>query len=216
VLIRANFGDARIYGIEQKFDLLITRGLTVSNNFTWIRAEDKRTGLAPNIEGGTPAPQGYLRLRYESPHRLFWIEPYVHGALRQDRLSSLDLEDRRSGATRSRTNIANFFYRGATARGLVATGSDGRFGTADDVLKATGETLAQVQDRVLGRGVNSAPLFDHIPGFVTFNLRGGFRIGDDHDVVIDLVNLNDRNYRGISWGMDAPGRSFGVRYNYRF
>jgi DNA-directed RNA polymerase specialized sigma24 family protein len=25
-----------------------------------------------------------------------------------------------------------------------------------------------------------------------------------------------KNYRGISWGMDAPGRSFGFSYNYRF
>jgi len=69
---------------------------------------------------------------------------------------------------------------------------------------------------VLGPGVGSAPLFTYIPGFLTGGIRGGFRIGENQDVVIDLENLNDKNYRGISWGMDAPGRGFGFRYNYRF
>jgi outer membrane receptor protein involved in Fe transport len=216
VLIRSNFGDARIYGIEQKFDMRISRNWTVGQNFTWLRAEDRRTGLPPNIEGGTPAPQGWLRVRYTSTNGRYWIEPYLYGARRQDKLSTLDLEDRRTGATRSRGAIANFFARGARARGLIAPGADGRLGTADDLLSPTGETLAQVQNRVLGPGVASAPLFTYIPGFLTGGIRGGFRIGENHDVVIDLENLNDKNYRGISWGMDAPGRGFGFRYNYRF
>jgi outer membrane receptor protein involved in Fe transport len=216
VLIRSNFGDARIHGVEQKFDLRISRSWTVGQNFTWLRAEDRRTGLPPNIEGGTPAPQGWLRVRYTSSKGRYWIEPYLYGARRQDKLSTLDIEDRRTGATRSRGAIANFFARGARARGLIAPGVDGRFGTADDLLRPTGETLAQVQNRVLGPGTGSAPLFTHIPGFLTGGIRGGFRIGENHDVVIDLENLNDKNYRGISWGMDAPGRGFGFRYNYRF
>ncbi|NBO65023.1 MAG: TonB-dependent receptor [Acidobacteria bacterium] len=116
---------------------------------------------------------------------------------------------------RSRTSIQNFFRRGATVRGLVASGPDATYGTADDTLIATGETLAQVQTRVLGTAA-SAPLFPYIPGFATFGLRGGFRLGEGHEVIFDLENLNDRNYRGISWGMDAPGRSFGLRYRYRF
>ncbi|HEV2667875.1 MAG TPA: TonB-dependent receptor, partial [Blastocatellia bacterium] len=216
VLIRSNFGDSRIHGVEQKFDLRISRNWTVGQNFTWLRAEDKRTGLPPTIEGGTPAPQGWLRVRYTSSKGRYWIEPYLYGARRQDKLSTLDLEDRRTGAARSRGAIANFFARGARARGLIEPGADGRFGTADDLLRPTGETLAQVQNRVLGPGVNSASLFTYIPGFLTGGIRGGFRIGENHDVVIDLENLNDKNYRGISWGMDAPGRSFGARYSYRF
>ncbi|MCG3159612.1 MAG: Vitamin B12 transporter BtuB [Acidobacteria bacterium] len=216
VLIRANFGDSRIYGVEQKFDLRISRNWTLNQNFTWLRAEDKLTGLPPTIEGGTPAPQGWLRVRYTASNGRYWIEPYLYGARKQDKLSTLDLDDRRTGATRSRSNIANFFTRGATVRGLIAPGADGKLGTADDILSATSETLAQVQNRVLGAGVGSAPLFTYIPGFLTGGVRGGFRIGEAHEVVIDLENLNDKNYRGISWGMDAPGRSFGFRYNYRF
>jgi len=100
-------------------------------------------------------------------------------------------------------------------RGLVAVGVDGRFGTPDDILKATGETLIAVQNRVLGNA-SSAPLFPYIPGFFVFSVRGGLRIGEAHNVLVDLENLNDRNYRGISWGMDGPGRSVGVRYSYRF
>ena len=215
VLIRANYGDSRTVGIEQKFDLQVSSHWTLGQNFTWLRAANTRTGLPPTIEGGTPAPQGNLRLRYAPAGGRLWIEPYLYAARRQTRLSSLDLEDRRTGAMRSRTSIQNFFRRGATVRGLVASGPDATFGTADDTLIATGETLAQVQTRVLGTAA-SAPLFPYIPGFATFGLRGGFRLGESHEVVFDLENLNDRNYRGISWGMDAPGRSFGFRYRYRF
>ncbi len=215
VLIRANFGDSRIWGIEQKFDLKITSSITVGQNFTYLYAEDKLSGRPPNIEGGTPAPQGNFRIRYDAPRRRFWIEPYLYGALKQGRLSSLDLEDRRTGATRSRASIANFFRRGALVRGLIGPGGDGRLGTADDLLIATGENLAQVQNRILG-SADSAPLYRYIPGFITFGVRGGFRIGERHNVLIDLENINDKNYRGISWGMDAPGRNLGFSYSYRF
>jgi hemoglobin/transferrin/lactoferrin receptor protein len=216
VLIRSNFDDARIYGIEQKFDIWLTSNLSLSNTFTYLHAEDKRSGLAPNIEGGTPAPQGWLKLRYQPAGHRYWIEPYVYAAGRQDRLSTLDLADRRTGATRSRSNIKNFFLNGATVRGLIGPGADGKLGTTDDLLLATGETLAKVQDRVLGVGVNSAPLFTAIPGFMTFSIRGGYRISDTQDLTIDFENITDRNYRGISWGLDAPGRSIAFRYSFGF
>ncbi len=215
VLIRANYGDSRTVGIEQKFDLRLSSSWTLGQNYTWLRSANTLTGLPPTIEGGTPAPQGNLRLRYAPRTGRFWIEPYLFGTRRQTRLSTLDLEDRRTGAMRSRSSIQNFFRRGATVRGLVAAGPDAKFGTTDDTLIATGETLAQVQTRVLGNAT-SAPLFAYIPGFATFGLRGGFRFGENHQVTFDLENLNDKNYRGISWGMDAPGRSFGMRYSYRF
>ncbi len=215
VLIRSNFGDSRIYGVEQKIDVQLTDSFSFGQNFTYLHAADKKTGLPPTIEGGTPAPQGNLRLRYDSPHRRFWVEPYLYGARKQGRLSTLDLDDRRTGATRSRANIASFFARGAFARGLILAGTDGKFGTADDLLRPTNETLTQVQNRVLG-SASSAPLYSYIPGFVTFGVRGGFRVGERHDVILDLENLNDKNYRGISWGMDAPGRGFSFRYSYKF
>ena len=89
------------------------------------------------------------------------------------------------------------------------------FNNADDLLIATGETLAQVQDRVLGAGVNSSSLFPEVPGYAIFGIRGGVRLGS-HELLVDVENLSDENYRGISWGVDAPGRGISVRYVARF
>lgn len=216
VLVRANFDEARLYGFEHTFDARVSPAWSVGTIFTYLHARDKRTDLPPNIEGGTPAPDGYFKIRYAPTGRRFWIEPYIHAAGRQDRLSSLDLEDRRTGATRSRASISRFFFNGATARGLVSAGADGQLGTMDDVLVATGETLAQIQVRVFGAGVASAPLFTAIPGYITFNVRGGLRMGEQHEVMIDFENIGDRHYRGISWGLDGPGRSIFIRYNIHF
>lgn len=216
VLVRANLDDARIYGVEHRTDWAINPRWSAGGVFTYVRAQDKRTGLPPNIEGGTPAPDGYLRLRYSDPRARWWIEPYIHAAARQERLSSLDLSDRRTGAFRTRGQIAAFFNNGARARGYIGPGPDGLPGTPDDVLLATGETLAQVQDRVLGPGVEGAPLYTAVPGYVTFNLRGGVRLGERQTLMLDFSNIGDRNYRGISWGVDAPGRSLTAYYKLSF
>jgi outer membrane receptor protein involved in Fe transport len=216
VLVRANLDDSRIYGFEHTFDVKVTRDWSASTVFTYLHAADKRTDLPPNIEGGTPAPEGWLKLRYQPAGKRFWIEPYIHAADRQERLSTLDLSDRRTGAARSRGSISNFFLNGATARGLVSPGPDGVIGNADDRLIATGETLLQIQNRVLGTGVGSVPLYTAVPGYVTFNVRGGIKLGERYDVLVDFENIGDRNYRGISWGVDAPGRGVFVRVNSRF
>lgn len=216
VLVRTNFDDVRIYGFEHTLNLKINSQWSAGTIFTYLHAEDKRTGLAPNIEGGTPAPDGYVKVRYKPERKSFWIEPYIHFALDQDRLSSLDREDRRTGAGRSRSSITNFFLNGATARGLVNSGTDGLFGTPDDFLIATGETLQQILVRVLGTDLQSNSLFDQVEGYATLNIRFGFRLGDQHNFLIELENLNDQNYRGISWGVDAPGRGIYVRYSVGF
>ncbi|HEV8383846.1 MAG TPA: TonB-dependent receptor [Candidatus Acidoferrales bacterium] len=216
VLVRTNFDNARIWGVEHDMEVKLASAWSLRSVFSYAHARDTRTGLPPNIEGGTPAPDGWLKLRYMPAASRFWVEPYVHAAGRQSRLSSLDLSDRRVGAERSRGNIANFFARGARVRGMIGPGPDTLFGTADDVLLATGETLLQVQDRVLGVGVNSAPMLRALPGYVTFNIRGGFRLGERHDFTVDFENIGDRNYRGISWGVDAPGRGVTLRYSARF
>ena len=215
VLVRANYTDARLSGFEYELEARLSSRWAFGGNFTYIHAKDKATGLPPNIEGGTPPPTGFLRLRYQPPAKRFWIEAYSTLAYRQDRLSSLDLSDRRTGATRSRTDIANFFNNGARVRGLTAPGPDGRFGTADDVLIQTGETLAQVQSRVLG-SATSAPLFSHLPGYGLINLRGGVRLDENSSIDIDFENIGDKSYRGPSWGIDGPGRSITARYRYRF
>lgn len=215
VLVRANFGEARFWGLEHTWTLELSRRWSLDIRHTHIWAEDRHTGQPPNIEGSLPAPEAWIRLRY-MPTSGLWIEPYLHAAARHTRLSTLALEDRRTGAMRSRTSIAQFFRNGATVRGLIAPGADGRLGTDDDILIPTGETLSQVQDRVLGPGVPSAPLFRAIPGYVIFNVRAGVRLSENQQIILEVENLTDRNYRGINWGLDAPGRSFFLRYQYSF
>jgi hemoglobin/transferrin/lactoferrin receptor protein len=215
VLVRANFDRARVWGIEHTGAFSVAGPFSVQTVFTYLRATDTATGLSPNIEGGTPAPEGYVFARWQRPGSRWSVEPYLHAAWRQSHLSSLDLSDRRTGASRSRSNIRAFFLNGARARGWIGAGADGAPGTADDVLLATGETLAQIQDRVLGPGVASAPLVTSIPGYAALGVRAVVTAGA-HEISIHAENLTDRNYRGISWGVDAPGRGISARYRLKF
>jgi len=72
-----------------------------------------------------------------------------------------------------------------------------------------------VQARVLPDGVE-ASLFEALPGYVVFGVRGAVRFATRHEILFDLENLGDVSYRGISWGLDAPGRGAYVRYSLRF
>jgi outer membrane receptor protein involved in Fe transport len=215
VLVRANFDDARVWGVEHTADARVGRDWALRTSFTYLRAADTATKQPPNIEGGTPAPQAWASVRYAPSGRRWWLEPYAHFAWAQSRLSSLDLGDRRTGAGRSRSSIQAFFHNGARARGWTSPGPDGSFGTPDDILVATGETLARIQDRVLGPGLSSSSLFEEIPGYATLGVRAAARLGR-HELLVDAENLTDENYRGISWGVDAPGRGVTVRYIARF
>ena len=215
VLVRANFDHARVWGVEHSGQFAMAEPLTLHTVFTFVRARDLGTNLPPNIEGGTPAPEAYVLARWQRPSSRWWVEPYLHAAWKQPHLSSLDLGDRRTGAGRTRATIQSFFRNGARARGWIGAGPDGTFGNADDVLLATGETLTQIQDRVLGVGVNSSSLFTAVPGYATFGVRFGIRQGR-HELTVHAENLGDKNYRGISWGVDAPGRGISARYSVRF
>ncbi|MBX7170415.1 MAG: TonB-dependent receptor [Pyrinomonadaceae bacterium] len=215
VLIRANYTAAKIYGFEYEAEAKLTKEIKFTGNYTYIHAEDKATGLPPNIEGGTPPPTGFVSFKYEPIGKPFWVELYSTLADRQDRLSTLDLGDRRTGATRTRTQIQNFFRRGACVRGLT-NNPDGICGTGDETtLLATNETIAQVQNRLLG-SATSAPLFTYLPGYVTVNLRGGIRVGEKSNITWAFENIFDNQYRNPSWGIDGAGRSFRVGYRFRF
>jgi hemoglobin/transferrin/lactoferrin receptor protein len=215
VLVRANVDDARIWGVEYSSEAQLLPQITLSTAFTYLRAKDTATGKPPNIEGGTPAPDAWLSMRWTKAKGRWSVEPYTHVAWAQTHLSSLDAGDRRSGAERTRASIRAFFLNGATVRGWVSAGPDNVSGTVDDRLTATGETLGQIQDRVLGPGVNASSLFQKVPGYAAVGVRATFRAGR-HQVTIDAENLTDRNYRGISWGIDAPGRGVTVQYRARF
>jgi outer membrane receptor protein involved in Fe transport len=215
VLVRTNYDNARITGLEHSMDVQIPGGFSLGTVLTVLHAKDMATGLAPNIEGGTPGPDLYVKLRWSPARTTLWVEPVLHVVGTQDRLSTLDLEDRRTGSARTRTNIRNFFLNGATARGWVSAGPDGTMGTPDDILIATGETFVDIQNRVLG-SATSAALYTSVKGYTTIAVRGGFRVGHHHEFTFEFENLTDENYRGIAWGVDALGRGLSVGYTARF
>jgi hemoglobin/transferrin/lactoferrin receptor protein len=225
VLVRANFDDARFNGVEFNARASFNEKFSATGNFTYIRAHSFFNGSPPNIEGGVPPATAFLSLRYQ-PHSKFYVEAYSTLAGRQNRLSSLDLSDRRTGAARSRTNIQNFFRRGACVRGLTTPGDTG-CGSANGLLIATGESLIQVQNRLLPLGatingvtvVNNdtlVPLFPYLPGYGLVGVRGALKFGETSEVFVDFENIFDKSYRGISWGVDGGGRGVTVRYRYWF
>jgi hemoglobin/transferrin/lactoferrin receptor protein len=228
VLVQTNFGGSRIRGFEYEVDFRLTNELIFGGNYSYIHAADRATNDPPNLGGGGLPPQmGFLRLRYQPARSNFWVEAYSTLAGRQDRLSTLDLADRRTGAARSRAQIQNFFRRGACVRGLTTPGPSGQCNTAGGRLVATGETLAQVQNRLLpvGSVVNgvlvendqtSVPLFTAIPGYGLVSLRGGFRFNESQEISFDFENIADKSHRAPGWGVDGPGRSLTARYQYRF
>lgn len=98
----------------------------------------------------------------------------------QHRLSGGDLDDERIGASRSRTDIANFF---ASTR-------------VEALRDGDGETLAQVRDRVLGAGLAAGirvPMFTHTAGWLRLDVRGGRSIGEHWQLMVAAENLMDRH-----------------------
>lgn len=215
VLVRSNFTAATLFGLEFEAEAKLTRNFTLKGNYTYIRAEDKATGLPPNIEGGTPPPTAFLSLRYAKSR--YWVEFYSTIADRQDRLSSLDLSDRRTGATRTRAQIENFFRRGACYYGLTVNAAGTCNGNVNGyVLRPTGENITQVLTRVLGAGFSSSPLFTELPGYALANIRGGIQLNEKSSVFLAFENIFDKFHRNPSWGIDGAGRSFTLRYRYKF
>lgn len=225
VLVRVNYDAARINGLEFNSQGRLSDQFTAKANFTYIRGYSLINGLPPNIEAGVPNPAGFVSLRYQ-PRRHFYLEAYSTLTGRQRRLSSLDLLDRRTGAARSRTAIQNFFRRGACVHGLTTPGAAG-CGSPGGILIPTGETLAQVQNRLLPLGATingvtivdngtNVPLFTAAPGYGLVGLRGSVRLGERSELLFDFENLGDKQYRGISWGIDGAGRGVTLRYRYKF
>jgi hemoglobin/transferrin/lactoferrin receptor protein len=221
VLVRVNYDTARLNGVEFNSQGRLSDKFTAKANFTYIRGYSLRDGLPPNVEGGIPSPAGFLSLRYQ-PRSRFYLEAYSTLTGRQRRLSSLDLSDRRTGAARSRRAIQNFFRGGACVRGLTTPGCN----TAGGIVIPTGETLAQVQDRLLPLGAtingvlvtptSNVPLFTAVPGYGLVGLRGAVRFSERSEVLFDFENIADKQYRGISWGVDGAGRGVTLRYRYKF
>ena len=154
VLVRANFGDARLRGIEGSVEVPLGGALHARPRRHRDPRRGPRDGPAAEHRGRyarAGAAGSGVRFAPGGGKR-FWVEPYLHAAPRQERLSTLDLEDRRTGRDRARARASRASSR--TARGPAASSRPGPDGVAGQRRRRarwpTGETLAEVQARVLG------------------------------------------------------------------
>ncbi|MCU0228460.1 MAG: TonB-dependent receptor, partial [Bryobacterales bacterium] len=143
-----NDGASRYSGLETTFAAQLHPRWRVDANYSFIAGRD----LNPNRNIRRLPPQmGRVAVMYVPTGRRPWVQIAARMAGAQNRLSGGDLDDERIGASRRRTDIADFF-RGSRNAALLSAGPDGGMGTADDVFVPTGETLMQIQDRVLPLG----------------------------------------------------------------
>jgi outer membrane receptor protein involved in Fe transport len=206
VFVRTNALKVRLRGVEGSVAMKLRSDLTLNANAFYVHGKDLRTGAQPNLENGIPPLTGFAGIKWERAGSPAWIEVYSNFAAAQRRFSENDISQARIGGLRTREEIAGFFNGGAVARGLVRNG----------ILLPTGETLAQVQLRVLGPGLQPNQLFTKNPGFALLNLRGGVRFGERSSVTVILENIFDKNYRTMGSGIDGPGTNVAVRYSFSF
>lgn len=198
---RVNSSRARVRGLD--LDGSVRHGSWSARvYFSMSNGRDLETGAYLRR---MPPPLGGVTAGWQRSARALRLEGTMTFAREQTRLSSGDLSDARIGGRRTASSIEAYFNGMATDLGIVKGG----------VLTATGETLAQVQARVLG-GASAAPLFSTVPGWVAFGARALYPIGDRLDLIAIAENLTDRNYRSMGSGVDAPGANVALRVRMKF
>jgi outer membrane receptor protein involved in Fe transport len=202
IVTRVNVSRSRIRGFEGESNLRLTSALRARAWGSMANGTELETGLPRRR---MPPALGGATMTWQRPASRWWVEGSVIAASTQDRLSDGDIGDARIGASRTPASIAAFFNGTATDRALVQNGR----------LVATGETLAQVQQRVLG-GAALLPMFTDTPGFVVYGVRGGVTLGSHVELTLIGENLSDRNYRLHGSGVDEPGINLMARLRARF
>lgn len=191
-----NDGRSRYSGIEARIEFSPIRSWTVDAAYSFLAGAD----LDPTRNIRRLPPQGgFAALRW-NPGRRAWLEVRADGAGAQTKLSGGDIDDERIGASRSRNDITAF-WNGSRASTLK---------TADGRLAETGETLAQLLDRVLPlsvAGSNSArvALYKSTAGWMDVGVRGGVGLGQRWILEMGVSNIFDKNYRVHGSGIDSPG-----------
>src|SRR6185369_11168224 len=206
VFVRTNALKVRLRGIESSMAVKLRRDFTLNANAFYVRGTDLHTGAPPNLENGIPPMTGFVGVKWERAGTPAWVEIYSNFAAPQRRFSDNDISQARIGGIRTKEEIAAFFNGGAIPRGLVRNG----------ILVPTGETLAQVQLRLLGPTLLPNQLFRRNHGFALLNVRGGFRFRERSSVTVILENILDKNYRTMGSGIDGPGTNAAVRYSFSF
>ncbi len=187
-----NDGAARYWGVENLWRSDLSSRWRLTANYSYLLGRD----LYPNRHiRRLPPQQGEVALRFG---RRWWVEGVVRASGAQERLNGGDIDDERIGASRRRSDIADFF-NGARAPRI-------------------GETLLQIQNRVLPGVADSVriPLYSNTPGWATAELRGMMPVGERWTIYGGLSNLADRNFRIHGSGIDAPGfnASLGARLTF--
>jgi len=218
-----NEGKAKYYGVETIFHYTISPQWYADGAYSYLVGRE----LDPNrFIRRLPPQQGFLAIRFQPGGRSEWIELSGNFSGAQRRLSGGDVTDERIGSARRRSDITDFF-QGSLVRPFINAGTDGVFGTADDLFAPTNETVAQIRNRVLpiGATINGAlitddnaraPLHTKTAGFASLNLRGGVAIAENVSLNLALMNLFDRNYRIHGSGIDAPGVNLFVGLRFSF
>ena len=143
-----NEGRSRYMGIEALARYQFTSRWRVEMNYSFLSGRD----LNPvHPIRRLPPQEGALRIWYTPSGRRPWFLINSRFAGPQTRLNGGDIDDDRIGASRRRSDVASFFRAGVVSR-YIQPGSDGMLGNADDVFGPTGETLLQIQNRVLPLG----------------------------------------------------------------
>jgi hemoglobin/transferrin/lactoferrin receptor protein len=206
-----NTGQQLYYGLDHEMHIMLSDKWAAEASYSYIVGRE----LDPNRPVRRLPPQmGSVGIKHI--RKRWWSEASVAFAGPQKRLNGGDLGDERIGAERSRRDIASFFG-GSRAQTDVVNGK----------FAPTGETLQQIQDRVLpiGSEINGVrvvddstrvPLFTKTPGFVTLNLVGGVHVSENFRLSFSLMNLLDRNYRVHGSGIDAAGFDAFVRWSILF
>jgi len=203
VVSRANIGRLRVWGLEA----LAQKSWGIHWLATVKASLQRGTELDTGFFARRIAPDNLTGVvRWRSSSGRLMLEAVVKGARPQTRLNPEDLEDSRIGAFRDADDITDFFNHQGPRLGLVENG----------VLTATGETLDQVIDRVLGTSHAGAPLFTSTPGWVTIGLRGTYALADRQMLVFALSNVTDTNYRMHGSGFDTMGINLSLAYSVSF
>jgi hemoglobin/transferrin/lactoferrin receptor protein len=191
-----NDGETVYYGVEALGRLQLSSRWSLRGNYSYLIGRD----LFPNRNvRRLPPPQGMLALRYLPSGRRPWFEVSAFANAAQTRLSGGDRDDERIGASRSRADIANFF-------------GSARF------IPATGETLLQVQNRLLPGIADSirVPLYLSTAGWLRVDVISGIPLTERLSVNAGIQNLLDKNYRVHGSGVDAPGFNAFLSLRYRW
>jgi outer membrane receptor protein involved in Fe transport len=206
-----NDGQTRYYGTEWIARVAIARHLSTEAGYSFLVGRD----LYPNRNVRRLPPQsGMWSVRYQP--RRWWVEARAIASGAQTRLSGGDIDDERIGASRRRSDIADFF-NGTLISPWIA---NGRF-------TPTGETLTEIQNRVLpvGAVINGVqvatnatrvPLYLSTAGWVSVDVVGGLPIGERWTIGGGIRNLADRNYRLHGSGVDSTGRNLFANLQYRW